>query len=319
MWGSTFCSCQRTESAKFSSKAQITTYSSCDANLNGVVDITDVTNNVNKILGKAAASQEVVTAKDLNSLLNSINEKLDGLTVRMDAIEKKLGIAPVVPLNENGHVCVDLGLSVKWATMNIGATGVVDKTLISTNPGRYNYQGKLFEWGAVKSKEVGEFDPGNYSLTGLNTLDSSHDVVTVSWGGKWRMPTREEFLELKNKCYWEAVSTYNGVDVLGFVIYKAKDNTDKGKVLSGLYQTVARPTAMYDVKEDIHIFLPATGMVDVYNGGYINETIGYYWTSNAENPSQHSSYDFSCDVFGKSTDVSFTMSFYGMGVRGVCP
>lgn len=121
----------------------------------------------------------------------------------------------------SGHNYVDLGLpsGTKWAISNVGATA----------PEGY---GDYFAWGETITKETYEWstyrycngssstltkyctqaDYGNNGFTdNLTTLQSSDDAATANWGSAWRMPTKEEFAELKNKC---AVTrtTHNGVN-----------------------------------------------------------------------------------------------------------
>lgn len=98
----------------------------------------------------------------------------------------------------NGHEWVDLGLSVKWATMNIGAT----------DPDDY---GDYFAWGEVHPKS--EYTKKN-SVTRKEKMNeisgnSNYDVARYHWGGSWRLPTRSELDELLAKCSWSWV-TQNG-------------------------------------------------------------------------------------------------------------
>ena len=86
----------------------------------------------------------------------------------------------------DGHGFVDLGLSVKWAACNIGAT----------RPEEY---GDYFAWGEVKSKSVYDNKTYKYNKT---TLDAQYDVAIVNWGGSWRMPTDVEMTELLEQCKW---------------------------------------------------------------------------------------------------------------------
>jgi len=78
------------------------------------------------------------------------------------------------------HEFVDLGLSVNWATLNIGSHYIY-------------YRGDLFEWN----------------------VESQNDTATVLWGEEWRMPTKEEFQELMDKCQWEWDSQNQGYKVTG--------------------------------------------------------------------------------------------------------
>ena len=123
-----------------------------------------------------------------------------------------------VPKNmDNGHEFVDLGLSVMWATTNIGANA----------PEEY---GDYFAWGEVSPKETYgwktyKYCEGSYkTLTKYNydsskgavdnktVLDYSDDAARVNWGGNWRMPTYEELNELFTTCKWEW-TVQNGVRV----------------------------------------------------------------------------------------------------------
>ena len=107
---------------------------------------------------------------------------------------------------------VDLGLSVKWASVNVGA---------SDEKGLGNYYG----WGETTEKPDGTYyDWDSYLVfKGIGTdddsrdaalsklfdsnlkLKSEYDVAHVKWGGSWRMPTIKEFEELVDKCTWEMV------------------------------------------------------------------------------------------------------------------
>ena len=94
----------------------------------------------------------------------------------------------------NGHEFIDLGLSVKWATCNVGAK----------RPEEY---GDYFAWGEVRPKSVYDNETYKYKA---NTLDAQYDVAIVNWGGSWRMPTNAEITELRVHCKW-TWTTLNGV------------------------------------------------------------------------------------------------------------
>lgn len=107
-----------------------------------------------------------------------------------------------------GHEYVDLGLSVKWATCNIGAT----------TPEEY---GDYFAWGETETKDDyavrtykwgGEYKNKKYCLYAdygdvdyKATLDPEDDAAHVKWGGNWRMPTRTEVRELLDNCKWKRI------------------------------------------------------------------------------------------------------------------
>jgi len=165
---------------------------------------------------------------------------------------------------ENGHDYVDLGLTsgTRWATANVGAKTPQD-------------YGNYYAWGETTTKEVynwenykyanGEYDQltkycnsssyGNNGFTdSKTTLDLSDDAAAANWGGKWRMPTVAQQEELLDQCYWVWTESYNGSDVKGYIVYKAKTSSDKGvKIYEG-----ETPSSSYKLS-DAHIFLPAAG------------------------------------------------------------
>ena len=89
---------------------------------------------------------------------------------------------------------VDLGLSVLWADMNVGASVPSD-------------YGKLFGYGDPS----GEKWSGNENeYPKIDIIGTEYDIAKVNWGGKWRMPTVKELEEISEKCSWKP-STLNGV------------------------------------------------------------------------------------------------------------
>ena len=90
-----------------------------------------------------------------------------------------------------GYEWVDLGLGVKWATCNVGAS----------TPGDY---GNYYAWGETSAKS--NYDYGNCASIceswGDIGGDSSRDAARANWGGSWRMPTKAEFQALKDNCTW---------------------------------------------------------------------------------------------------------------------
>ena len=90
----------------------------------------------------------------------------------------------------NGYEYVDLGLSVKWATCNVGADSP------------YEY-GDYYAWGEVETKST--FIPSDYNSTNNSTvLSFSYDAANANWGGEWRTPSVTEYRELMNSdnCTW---------------------------------------------------------------------------------------------------------------------
>ena len=185
---------------------------------------------------------------------------------------------------DGNHVhAVDLGLSVKWACCNVGAS----------SPEGY---GSYFAWGETSSKSDYGWDTYKYShdqfwaLTkycndsdyGYNgytdnktTLDLIDDAARSNWGGSWRMPTTIELQELinRNNCTW-TWTTLNGIK--GYKV-TSKSNGNS-------------------------IFLPAAGYrdgTDVYYDGSYDLYYGSYWSSSliSDNPYEaYRLYFYSDDV-----------------------
>lgn len=98
----------------------------------------------------------------------------------------------------DGHDYVDLGLSVKWATCNIGAS----------SPGEY---GEYFAWGETTPKS--KYTERNCKTCKKKIDDIAgnpkYDAARANWGGSWRMPTEDEMQELIDNCEW-IWATQNG-------------------------------------------------------------------------------------------------------------
>lgn len=139
----------------------------------------------------------------------------------------------------NGHAYVDLGLSVKWATCNVGATSPEEV-------------GEYFAWGETVSKSW--YDWSTYKLCGgsretmnkycskssfgtiddKTQLDLEDDAARINWGGSWRMPTKEEQDELRNtnNCEW-FFQRINGVS--GYTVKSKKNGNTIFLPIAGYY------------------------------------------------------------------------------------
>lgn len=141
-------------------------------------------------------------------------------------------------LISGGHEAVDLGLSVKWATSNVGGEQPDDF-------------GGYYAWGETEEKE--DYSKANYHELNpdnkyMDISGSDYDVAHVKWGGKWRMPTIDEFQELVRSCNWEWEITEG---VSGYKVTGPNGNS---------------------------IFLPAAGRIGGKFNPYLNDS-GWYWTS----------------------------------------
>lgn len=93
----------------------------------------------------------------------------------------------------NGHEYVDLGLSVKWATCNVGASSPEE-------PGEYYAWGEIEAKSSCTKENCKTWEKKMDSISG----DAAFDAARAEWGGTWRLPTKADFWELENNCSWES-------------------------------------------------------------------------------------------------------------------
>jgi len=219
--------------------------------------------------------------------------------------------------NENGFDYVDLGLSVKWATCNVGAesmTGYGDYFawgetepyyyFVNTYTQHVWWKADGYTWSNYKysdgsyntlTKYCNDIQYGYNDFTdNKSVLDTEDDVAHVKWGGDWRMPTESEFGELIDNCTW-TWSTYSGVNgylitsnVLGF--------TDRS------------------------IFLPAAGYCNNTNLYGVGDG-GYYWSSMLCTDSPYLSYGVNllAGMVGWNYNWVTDNRYFGNTVRPVLP
>jgi len=107
----------------------------------------------------------------------------------------------------------------------------------------------------------------------IDHLENEDDAAIQNWGGKWRMPTKEDAKELIQNCYWVYYHNYNGTKRQGYVIFRAKSEADKGVVvLPG-----QRKNPEYTLK-DAHIFVRYSGFKR-NNSSWNLGREGTLWTS----------------------------------------
>lgn len=200
---------------------------------------------------------------------------------------------------------VDLGLSVKWATFNVGAS----------SPEEFGY---YYAWGEITTKSSYTWENYRFRTSGdsydnvkfnkyntdssrgtvdnRKTLLLGDDAAYVNWGENWRMPTQSEFYELQDNCIW-IWTTVNGV-----AGYKVTSNKTGYK--------------------DKSIFFPAAGEKWGTNTYYYGEE-GWYWSSSlCTNYNNEASTYRACFL---RFDSSYYSSTYitsrctGGSIRPVCP
>ena len=254
-----------------------------DTNSDGYINIADVTELIDYLLSGVSSQINLTNADtDQNGSVNiaDVTELIDYL------LNGKWSWEPV-------HEWVDLGLpsGTLWATCNVGAR----------NPEDY---GDYFAWGETEPKDVYDWSTykwcnGSYNISlwkyctyssygtvdNKRELDPVDDAAYVNRGSSWRMPTYEQFIELKAKCTW-TWTTQSGVN--GCLVTGSNGNS---------------------------LFLPAAGYRDdssLYTAG----SIGHYWsrTLYSDNPLNVYHLCFGSDeVFW----YNYSGRFFGSTVRPV--
>ncbi len=181
----------------------------------------------------------------------------------------------------------DLGLSVKWAAFNIGAS----------SPEGY---GDYYAWGEVETRDESTYkynmwehyafgsawagqvsltkyctDP-KYGLEDHNTiLDPEDDAATVKWGDRWRMPTLSEMQELKRECEQKPYEI-NGIKGILFV------GSNKNAIFlpyAGGMQGFQNVNAYYwtsslCLNDNTTAMALNTGVTSIDHGSYLETTAG---------------------------------------------
>lgn len=272
------------------------------------------------ILDASAVDQAVDYQFTIDDQTSSILYTRDAGTKTLSA-SKYIGIGAINDSEKWNALeyVVDLGLSVKWAAINVGAF----------KPEEY---GDYFAWGVTepyyeagyaqespqahwKDGKSSGYNWSNYkycngsyntiikynynSRLGYNgftdtktTLDPEDDAAHVNWGGSWHMPSKDDFTELLNNCTW-TWTIQNGVN--GYL------------VTSNMFGYTDRS-----------IFLPAAGYrSDTYYdavGSY-----GKYWSSSLtedEDAPHCACYLYFYSGYHHAINEN---RYYGYSVRPVCP
>ena len=197
--------------------------------------------------------------------------------------------------------CVDLGLSVKWATCNLGASKPTECG------GYYQWAGtkdvsdtKIYlDWdncpyhtGSSSSSGWTKYnmDPSYGTVDNKAVLEAMDDAASVVLGGKWRMPTYEEWKELLNtdNCSW-TWATIDGIN--GYKVQSKKSGYT-----------------------DNWIFLPGAGYRNNDGFKYFGSS-GGYWSSSLK--SGHPGYAGCMGFYSNSVGSGYNYRCFGLSVRPV--
>ncbi len=191
---------------------------------------------------------------------------------------------------ENGYAYVDLGLpsGTLWATCNVGANtpeGYGNYYAWGETSTKYTYSWETYKYGTYNSEDTWNYGMTKYNKSdGKTTLDLSDDAAHVNWGGNWRIPTKAEQDELRNRCTW-TWTTRNGVNG-----YKVRGPNGKS------------------------IFLPAAGYIDGKNLDYVGNGSDYWSSSRYSKNSSRACYN----AFSPTTyDWNYCVRHYGFSIRAV--
>ena len=202
--------------------------------------------------------------------------------------------------NNRSLQLVDLGLSVKWANMNLGASSP-------------NEVGNYYAWGEVTTKNIFTYDSyvfenGAYNLItkycpsskpeywdgvgspdDKNVLEPIDDAAHVWIGGSWRMPTQEEIKELQDNCTFVWTTNYEETGKRGYIVSSNKPGYEANSV-----------------------FFPATGFCFSTTIGYLVDTYVGFWSSSLllEYPSEAS-------IFHDTSSSDTHHRDYGFVIRPV--
>ena len=177
---------------------------------------------------------------------------------------------------------VDLGLSVCWAEHNVGAS----------SPEGY---GDYFAWGETEVKKkytkntykFYDTKKGDFLSLSNSIVKTANDVAHQHWGDSWRMPTKNEFKELIEKCDWR----------------KGELRGIKGYHITGVNGN--------------SIFLPMSGFRAAGNLFYSNE-YGYYWAGNKGEEGGERAYGCYMDYNKGEVDWDYILyTFAGQTIRPV--
>ncbi|MBP5419567.1 MAG: hypothetical protein J6Y72_07145 [Bacteroidales bacterium] len=204
---------------------------------------------------------------------------------------------------------VDMGLSVKWASWNVGASSIQE---VGNHYAWAESDRKTnFEWGTYKYSNGSASTMTKYCLNGmygkidsLSTIQAKSeddtkvelgdDVAKIEWGDNWRMPTAEEWKELldntKAKFYEDTVivTQGNSLHISGYLLRSKVNNN--------------------------YIILPASGYCE--NNSLIGEGMyGNYWSSSLYDKANNEAVSL---YFGSSyINIGHNSRFRGQSIRPV--
>lgn len=201
----------------------------------------------------------------------------------------------------NGFETVDLGLSVRWATCNVGADypeefgdyyswGEIKNS--ENNRGWVGYKWCNSSWGVMIkycTKSNSRYGTVDYKTT----LEQEDDIAHLSRGESWRIPTKNEFKELMDSCIWSWTTIF---------LNESKTDSINGYKVVGTNGN--------------SIFLPAAGFYGEHGLKNRNKSVCYWSSTLFDFVECHSAY---CLYFNKEQySLKYGNRYYGTPIRPVC-
>ncbi len=278
-----------------------------------------------------SVSDKVFEAGKLYTINITVNLRAVGTTTAITGWTSE-GTVTVTPVSRiPGSIeAVDLGLSVKWANMNVGAEAETD-------------YGTYFAWGETLGYTVigssfydpaegnvkTSFERGNYSLINdgdspklikynfkesqgyvdnRETLDVTDDAACANWGGSWRMPTKAECEEL--------INTFSDTENYTWTFCDGSTTQYKGSTVKGIIVQSKKAGSAGNC-----IFLPFAG--NRQNDAFYGMAAASFWSSTVLSGSESTSHPYSANAFCCASNdnpyILYMNRYYGLPVRAVQP
>lgn len=287
----------------------------------------DMVNTTTKTINVKSRSKSTTSSLSTNRAkiksLGTLNTSNTNEDAAFTIPYEDMGIGDDIATAEHGH-------TVLWAKINLG---VNPKTGSETNIGEY------YAWGETKPKT--DYSAITYQCNDYYplSLDPAHDAATVNWGHGWRMPTSEDFVELKRK----SIFVYSKA-AKGFYVYHGKDNiTNYQKMSKGTYRyedvvgiapkndidaTEAEAVANYinnlTPEKDDHLFIPFGGNKSGQNSNGGTGAARYWMNDHGDgnlfsinNPNALTSYYWGLDEVAFNTWSRYCTRYDGLNIRPV--
>ena len=167
------------------------------AKLSNSADVISVTQKIASILSDMTILEQQQKESEIQQQKEEAQRMREAMLLEQELETKKikeLEIQKCLDKNRgihNGYEYMDLGLSVMWATCNMGA--------------KFSYDaGDYYAVGETAPKLY--FYEENYTYSKkakkIHICPLEYDAASVNMGGTWRLPTQKEMAELVEQCYW---------------------------------------------------------------------------------------------------------------------